>query len=189
MINQEIFSELALSRADQKLIDSRFKKITVSKGEILLHPEEIVHYQYFVKQGCLRSFITDHTAKEHTVQFAIEDWWISDYTAFFKKGKAILKIECIQDAILYRLSREDMNEIFDRIPSVERFFRLKTESYIGSFQKRIIGDLSKTAKERYIDFVNTYANIERLVKNYHIASYLGITSESLSRVRKEITHN
>ncbi len=82
-----------------------------------------------------------------------------------------------------------MNEIFDKTPSIERYFRIKTESYISSFQKRIIGDLSKTAREQYIDFVNTYPNIEQLVKNYHIASYLGITSESLSRVRKEIARN
>jgi len=185
----EIFKGLTLSEQNKTIIRGKLKKITVTKGETLLYPNDTAYYQYYVEQGCLRSFFTDKTSKEHTIQFAIADWWISDYTAFFKKEKAILQIECIQDATLLRLSREDMNEIFNKIPEVERYFRIKTESYIGSFQKRIIGDLSKTAKEQYIDFVNTYPNIEQLVKNYHIASYLGITSESLSRVRKEIARN
>ncbi|MFD2564855.1 Crp/Fnr family transcriptional regulator [Aquimarina rubra] len=186
---QEIFKGLTLSEAHKNILSEKLKKTTISKGETLLHPNDRALHQFYVESGCLRSFFTDKSAKEHTIQFAIKDWWISDYTAFFKKEKAILQIECIQDATLLRLSRDDMNEIFDKVPGVERYFRIKTESYIGSFQKRIIGDLSKTAKEQYIDFVNTYPNIEQLVKNYHIASYLGITSESLSRVRKEIARN
>ncbi|AXT53686.1 Crp/Fnr family transcriptional regulator [Aquimarina sp. BL5] len=186
---EEIFKGLLLSKEDKKIISSKLKETKVTKGEILLYPNDTANFQYYVQQGCLRSFFTDKSSKEHTIQFAITDWWIGDYTAFFKKEKAILQIECIQDASLLRLSREDMIEIFDEIPNIERYFRIKTESYIGSFQKRIIGDLSKTAKEQYIDFVNTYPNIEQLVKNYHIASYLGITSESLSRVRKEIARN
>lgn len=183
---QEIFQGLTLSEMHKNIISKKLKKTTINKGETLLHPNDTTFYQYYVKSGCLRSFFTDTSAKEHTIQFAIKDWWISDYTAFFKKEKAILQIECIQDATVLRLSRDDMKEIFDLIPGIERYFRIKTESYIGSFQKRIIGDLSKTAKEQYIEFVNTYPNIEQLVKNYHIASYLGITSESLSRIRKEI---
>ncbi|WP_378176046.1 Crp/Fnr family transcriptional regulator [Aquimarina sp. SS2-1] len=189
MTFQEIFDGLEMSKEHSKLVSDKLKQIDVTKGETLLRPDDRTLYQYYVIEGCLRSFFTDRSIKEHTIQFAIKDWWISDYTAFFKKEKAILQIECIQDATLLRLSRDDMNEIFDKVPGVERYFRIKTESYIGSFQKRIIGDLSKTAKEQYLDFVNTYPNIEQSVKNYHIASYLGITSESLSRVRKEIVKN
>ncbi|MHA7060089.1 Crp/Fnr family transcriptional regulator [Aquimarina sp. M1] len=189
MNHREVFDGLMMNEEHRKLIHHKLKKITVVKGETLLYPNDSTYYQYYVTQGCLRSFFTDKLAREHTIQFAIKDWWISDYTAFFKKEKAILQIECIQDATVYRLSRDDMNKIFDEVPGIERYFRRKTESYIGSFQKRIVGDLSKTAKQQYIDFVNTYPNIEQLVKNYHIASYLGITSESLSRVRKEIAKN
>lgn len=168
-------------------LNKKLTRVLVQKGDILLKPGDSVHYQYFVADGCLRSYTLGHEAKEHTVQFAIADWWISDYTAFYKQERAILYIECLRDASLFRLSREDMLGLFKKSQPLEAFFRQKTESYISSFQKRIIGDLSKTAKERYIDFVAAYPNIEKLVKNYHIASYLGITSESLSRVRKEIT--
>lgn len=184
-----IFKGYHVSNEHQQIIGNKLTTITITKGENLLFPGDTTLYQYYVIDGCLRSYFTDTAAKEHTIQFAIGDWWISDYTAFFKKEKAILQIECLQDAILLRFSRDDMNEICATVPGIEEYFRLKTESYIGSFQRRIIGDLSKTAKERYLDFVNTYPNIEQLVKNYHIASYLGITSESLSRIRKEIARN
>ena len=186
---EDIFKGLDLTASEKGVIGSRLHSVEAKKGELLLQPQQTVHYQYFVANGCLRSFLVDHSAKEHTIQFAIKDWWISDYTAFYKESTAILSIECIQNATLYRFSRKDMDDIFEQIPKVERFFRLKTESFISSFQKRIIGDLAKSATERYTDFVHDYPNIESLVKNYHIASYLGVTSESLSRIRKEIaTH-
>lgn len=183
---EDIFKGLTLTESEKRLIQDRIHSVEAKKGELLLEPGQTVDYQYYVANGCLRSFFVDHSAKEHTIQFAIKDWWISDYTAFYKESAAILSIECIQNATLYRFSRTDMEEIFNQIPSVERFFRLKTESFISSFQKRIIGDLAKSATERYTDFVHDYPNIESLVKNYHIASYLGVTSESLSRIRKEI---
>ncbi|CAM1357483.1 Crp/Fnr family transcriptional regulator [Tenacibaculum halocynthiae] len=124
--------------------------------------------------------------KEHTIQFAIEDWWISDYTAFFTTSKAIMTIDCIQDAVVYKISKESMESLYTVIPKLETFFRRKMEGAFSSFQKRILGALSQTAKERYITFIEAYPNIEISVKNYHIASYLGITTESLSRIRKEI---
>lgn len=186
MTARNIFKDLHLSEVLSQEIDKKLIRLSVQKGDILLSPDDSVHYQYFVADGCLRSYTLGNEAKEHTVQFAIADWWISDYTAFYKQGRAILYIECLRDASLFRLSREDMLSLFKKSQPLETFFRQKTESYISSFQKRIIGDLAKTAKERYTDFVNAYPNIEKLVKNYHIASYLGITSESLSRIRKEI---
>lgn len=182
----EIFNDIQLSIETKVLLDQKLKKIVIKKGEFLLKPEDTVYYQYYVMDGCLRSYFVDDQAKEHTLQFAIKDWWASDYTAFYKQQKAVLYIECIQEATLYRLSRNDMFDFFELQHTIERYFREKTESFISSFQRRIINDLAKPARERYIDFIKSYPNIEQVVKNYHIASYLGITSESLSRIRKEI---
>ena len=119
------------------------------------------------------------------MQFAIEDWWISDYTAFFSSTNAIMNIECIQNAELFQISKESMESLFLEIPQLETFFRKKMERAFASFQKRILASLAQPARERYLSFVTTYPNIEQSVKNYHIASYLGITTESLSRIRKE----
>ncbi|WP_341225397.1 Crp/Fnr family transcriptional regulator [uncultured Arcticibacterium sp.] len=185
-IISEIFKTISFSADEIKLVESKFEKITLEKGATLLNAGKTVNHQYFISSGCLRTYFIDNSGKEHTIQFAIQDWWISDYTAFFTSSTAIMTIDCIQDAVVYKVSKEAMDGLYLKIPSLETFFRKKMEGAFASFQKRILGSLSQSAKERYTSFISTYPNIEQSVKNYHIASYLGITTESLSRIRKEI---
>jgi len=182
----EIFKTLSFSQKEVILIESKFEKITLKKGIKLLDAGQKVNQQYFISSGCLRTYFIDHSGKEHTIQFAIKDWWISDYTAFFTASTAIMTIDCIQDATVYKISKEAMESLYIEIPQLETFFRKKMEGAFAGFQKRLIGSLSQSATERYTTFIHTYPNIEQSVKNYHIASYLGITTESLSRIRKEI---
>lgn len=185
-ISLNIFKDIDLSTKESLLISSKFKELQLKKGEILLQVNDIVLHQYYVLNGCLRTYSIDSNGKEHTLQFAIENWWISDYTAFFSTTKALLNIECIQEATIYKISREDLENLYDEVPQLETFFRKKMEKAFASFQKRILGSLSNSAAERYQNFIHRYPNIEQSVKNYHIASYLGITTESLSRIRKKI---
>ncbi len=185
----EIFKNVPLTKKEVVQIQGVFEKLTLKKGVTLLNVGELVEYQYYIQSGCLRTYFVEDSGKEHTVQFAIRDWWISDYTAFFSSSKAIMTIECLQDATIYKVSREDMENLYLEIPQLETFFRKKLEGAFSSFQKRILGSLSQTAKDRYTSFIATYPNIEMSVKNYHIASYLGITTESLSRIRREIAQN
>ncbi|NRA91261.1 MAG: Crp/Fnr family transcriptional regulator [Psychroserpens sp.] len=184
-----IFKDLSFSEEEIKIIESVFHKVILKKGTTILKPDELADSQYYILEGCLRSYYIDNQGKEHTVQFAISDWWMSDYTSFFSDTKAIMNIEVIQDAILYRISRDEKEFLYEQIPKVETFFRKKLERAFAAFQKRILSGLSLTAKERYLRFISTYPNIEKSVKNYHIASYLGITTESLSRIRKELATN
>ncbi|MFD1615026.1 Crp/Fnr family transcriptional regulator [Gelatiniphilus marinus] len=184
-----IFKGLAFSEEEEVLINALFHKETHKKGTILLKAGETVDAQYYIETGCLRSFHTDAQGKEYTVQFGFKDWWISDFTAFFSKSKAILTIEVLQDATLYRISKDDKALLFTKIPKVETFFRIKLERAFAAFQKRILASLSQSATERYIRFVKTFHDIQQCLKNYHIASYLGITTESLSRIRKEISNS
>ena len=184
-----IFNELTFTDAEVKIIESVFYKLNVKKGDILLQPGDNVDAQFYILNGCLRAYYIDSQGKEYTVQFGISDWWISDYTAFFSNEKAIMTVEAIKDSIIYRISREDKEYLYTKIPKIDRFFRIKLERAFASFQKRILADLSQTAKERYQHFISKYPEIEKSVKNYHIASYLGITTESLSRIRKELSNN
>ncbi len=183
----EIFKDLSFSGEEYDLLNAVFNKIHLNKGSSLLTTGDTVEYQYFISQGCLRTFYLDKSGKEHTVQFAIQDWWISDYTAFFSNSKATLNIECLQDSEVFKVSRTNLESLFVQVPQLETFFRKKLEGAFASFQKRILANLSKSAKERYLDFVASYPNIEQSVKNYHIASYLGVTTETLSRIRREIS--
>ena len=185
-IISDIFKDISFSQEEIVTIESKFEKIILKKKDILLETGNTVHYQYYINSGCLRTYFVDNSGKEHTVQFAIKDWWISDYTAFFTTSKAVMTIECIQNASVYKVSKIDMENLYTEIPQLETFFRQKMEVAFAGFQKRIIGNLSQSTKEKYTSFIRTYPNIEQSVKNYHIASYLGVTTETLSRIRKEI---
>jgi CRP-like cAMP-binding protein len=187
--HKKIFKNLRFTNEEIIIIESVFHKVNVKKGTILLNADEFVNAQYYILEGCLRSYHIDKQGKEHTIQFGIKDWWISDYTAFFTSEKSIMTIEVIQDGTLYRIAEEDKEFLYEQIPKIDRFFRIKLERAFGSFQKRILANLSQTATERYLNFMVTYPNIEKNIKNYHIASYLGITTESLSRIRKELSSN
>lgn len=185
-IHQIYSKELSFTEEEILFIENKYERVTYEKGATILRANEYVKYQYFVFDGCLRTYLIAKSGKEHTIQFAIKNWWISDYIGFFSKSKSVLNIECIENAILYKISRDDMEEIYTKIPKTERYIRKKLERSFVSFQKRILANLSQSAKERYLNFTHDYPNIEQHVKNYHIASYLGITTESLSRIRKEI---
>lgn len=182
----DIFQNVRFTEEDLELLTSKLELIELRKGASLLRAGEKVTDQYYVVSGCLRTYFIGDLGKEHTMQFAIYDWWISDYTAFFVCGKAILTIETIQNSLLFRLSKSNMDELLNKIPALETFFRKKMEGAFAAFQKRILSNLSQSASERYSQFLESYPNIEQQVKNYHIASYLGITTESLSRIRKEL---
>ncbi len=185
-VKNTIFKEFTFSEKESQLLGRSFEKIHLPKHSLLLKAGQQVQEQYFVASGCIRTYYIDSSGKEHTVQFAITDWWISDYTAFFNSGIAVMNIECLQDAILFKMSKIDMETMFEAMPRIESFFRKKMERAFATFQKRIISNLALSAKERYINFITSYPNIEQNVKNYHIASYLGITTQSLSRIRKEL---
>ncbi|BAO76715.1 Crp/Fnr family transcriptional regulator [Winogradskyella sp. PG-2] len=182
-----IFVGITFSTDEIILIESRFERITAKKGERLIDFGQVVDQQYFIVSGCLRSFHIDSRGREHTIQFGIRDWWISDYTAFFDSSKAIMNVEVIQDAELFKISLEDRDYLYKHIPKIEVYVRRKLEVAFASFQKRILSYLSHSACERYLRFIDTYPQIEQNIKNYHIASYLGITTETLSRIRKEIS--
>jgi CRP-like cAMP-binding protein len=184
---KDVFKDLCFTPTEIKIIESVFHKVNVKKGTILLNAGDAVDTQYYILEGCLRTYHIDAHGKEHTVQFGIKDWWISDFTAFFNSEKAIMTIEVIQDATLYKISKTERDYLYRKIPKIDRFFRIKLEKAFASFQKRILANLSQNATERYISFITKYPNIEQNIKNYHIASYLGITTESLSRIRKELS--
>lgn len=186
-IANKIYSkELSFTQEEILFIESKYERVQFEKGTMILKANKNVYHQFFVADGCLRTYFITKTGKEHTIQFAIKNWWISDYIGYFSESKSILNIECLQSAVLYKISKDDMEEIYTKIPKTESYIRKKLERAFMNFQKRILANLSQSAKERYLNFTHDYPNIEQYLKNYHIASYLGITTESLSRIRKDI---
>lgn len=190
-IISQIFKGTSFTEKEENLIVSKVEKITLEKGAFLLKSNEKVTDLHFIETGCLRTYFVDSDGKEHTLQFAVNGWWISDYIALFGREKinSVSNIECIRDSVLYKISKEDFDELSNQIPKISRFHIKNLESAFAAFQRRILENLTLPAKQRYLNFIKTYPNIEQSVKNYHIASYLGITNESLSRIRKEIARD
>tara|TARA_R110002051_G_scaffold87202_1_gene153374 strand:+ start:162 stop:746 length:585 start_codon:yes stop_codon:yes gene_type:complete len=188
-IVSEIFEDIFFSQEEIDFICAKFLKVTYTKGDVLIAPNTDVIHQFYVFNGCLRAFFNDKSGKEHTVQFAIKSWWITDYASYFNLEKSMLTIECIKDSVVFKISKEDLEEIYILYPKVHFFVRKKLERGYASSFIRILKNLSQTATERYLQFIDKYPDIEKNVKNYHIASYLGITTESLSRIRKKNQKN
>jgi CRP-like cAMP-binding protein len=180
---KKIKSSIPLSLAAEEYLLSISKKKTVSKGSILIRQGQTVNKIYLVTDGCLRSYCTDKNGKEHTLQFAIKNWWISDYIAIHSDEYATLTVECLTESNVIEFNAKALDEILTRFPEYEPFQRGNLERHIVSLQKRILNQLQLSAAERYDLFLVQYGDIEKYTPNYHIASYLGITQESLSRIR------
>ena len=187
-IIQEIFKDIHFTAEELALLSGTLTKTAINKGAFLLKADEEIEDIFYVHSGCLCSYIIDKEGKEHILQFAVKDWWISDYIALFgrNKIKSVSYIECIKDAVVYRISKSDFDRLCRDIPKVGHFNTQKMEFAFASFHLRILENLTLSAKERYMNFVNAYPSIANTVKNYHIASFLGVTTESLSRIRKEL---
>ncbi|MFT4662433.1 MAG: CRP-like cAMP-binding protein [Flavobacteriales bacterium] len=181
----KIKRSIALSpEAEEHLISISRKKV-VPKGENLIRQGQAVNKIYFVTDGCLRSYCTDKNGKEHTLQFAIRNWWISDYIALHDKELATLTIESIKESTVIEFRAKELNETHKRFPEFDTFQKHLLERHVVSLYKRILNQLQLTAPERYDLFIEQYSDIEKYTRNYHIASFLGITQESLSRIRVE----
>ncbi len=182
LINKIKSSTTLSSKAEQYVISIAKEKL-VSKGDVLIGQGQAVKNTYFVKEGCIRSYCIDKNGKEHTLQFAIKNWWISDFIAIYTNELSTLTIECITDSNIIEFNAEKLNGIYSIFPEFEAFQRKNLERHVVSLHKRILNQLQLTAAERYELFLHQYPDIEQYTPNYHIASYLGITQQSLSRIR------
>jgi CRP-like cAMP-binding protein len=176
-----------LSAEATESLRSISKSNKIQKGSTLVRQGQVVTHMFFVVSGCLRSYCVDKKGKEHTLQFAIKDWWISDYTAILNNEPAQLTVEALQDTELIEFLVSDIASLRAQFPELEAIQRKNLQRHLVALQKRILNQLQLTAAERYGLFLQSYPDIEQFTPNYHIASYLGITQESLSRIRAERT--
>ncbi len=162
---------------------------TVHKGDFLLHPGEICQHAFFVEKGLLRSFTTDENGKEHIIQFGPENWFVTDRSSTYFNEPSDFFIEAIEESKVVLIDKT----FIDHASEINHGFRQNNEkalqNHIRHLQKRIALLLSATAEKRYLEFIRLYPDLTLRVPQWMIASYLGITPESLSRVRKELAKN
>lgn len=163
---------------------SRVKKLR--KRQYLVEEGELCRYENFVTKGCLRCYYVDPDGNEHIVQFAIEGWWISDLHSFLTQTPAHFNVDAIEPSEVIQIEYDHLQELYQKVPKFERFFRQIIQRAFVAAQERIIDSYSKDARQRYLEFSEMYPEIEQRVPQYMLASYLGITPEFLSKIRRRL---
>jgi CRP-like cAMP-binding protein len=176
---------IQLTQEESDLFLSRLRLGKYLKGQYLVQNGNICKYESFVLKGCLKTFYIDNEGVEHIVMFAIENWWTADLGSFLTQTPAAYNVQCLENCELAQITLQHLEELYISIPKLERFFRIIIQKAYVASQQRIINNFSLPAKERYELFRNQYPDIDQRVPQYMIASYLGITKEFLSKIRRQ----
>ena len=158
----------------------------VPKKTLLLQEGEICNFEAYILKGCIRKYYINENGFEVIIQFAVEDWWISDITSFHEKKPSKLFIETLEDCQLLILTPETKEMLLQKVPKFERIFRLLIQRNLSAMQNRLIDTIAKSAQEKYLEFLKLYPTIPQRVAQHYIASYLGISAEFLSKVRTKL---
>lgn len=185
LILKNVAKHISLTREEASYFTSLLIYKETPKKTTLLVEGQACNQLSYVHSGALRSYCLDKEGKESTIMFAVADWWLTDMYCFLNEKPAMMYIETIEDSRLLTISRENFDRLLNEIPKFERFFRILFQNAYTREQLRIIENLTLTAEERYFRFINKYPQIVPHVTQKQIASYLGITPEFLSAIRKK----
>ena len=172
-----------LSSEEEETLASLLKSFSVKKKDFLLTDGQMCRANYFVVKGCLRLYFIDIKGAEQTTQFAIENWWITDLTSFLFQKPSEFYIQAAETTEVIAIEHHHYDEMFNKLPKLERYFRLILQKNHQASQMRIRYLYSQTAEERYRHFNNLFPEFVQRVPQYMLASYLGFTPEFLSKIR------
>jgi len=176
-----------LSDEQYDYVRSFFLERKIAKHRFLIQQGSNVRDDFFVLSGCLKAFHVDEDGRESIMRFAMENWWISDYQAYFQNEPATLDIACLEDCTVLVLSFENREKLCRELPAMAFFFRKKMERAYASFQQRMLFMLCRGAKERYEMFRIKYPTLLQRLPKSVIAAYLGISRETLSRISNQLS--
>lgn len=185
LILKNISKHISLSWEEENYFQSLVTYKQIPKKTLLLAEGDACKQLSYVHSGALRSYCLDKDGKESTIMFAIADWWLTDMYCYLNEKPAMMFIETIEHSCVFQLSREKFDKLFAAVPKFEKFFRILMQNAYTREQLRIIENLTLTAEERYDRFINKYPQLLKQVTQKQIASYLGITPEFLSTIRKK----
>ena len=179
-------SKIFLTEEELKMIEtvSVFKKLR--KRQYLLQEGDVWKMNAFVCQGCMRTYRVDDKGAEHILNFAVENWWTGDRESLMTGNPAKSNIDALEDSVILLIEKERLENLSVQIPALNNFLNNILQKSFNVSQNRIIANISYTAEEKYLNFIETRPEIANRVPQHMIASYLGISPETLSRVRNQI---
>lgn len=186
-IDRSISRYVAFSKEELEAFNSLLQFRQVPKKTILLREGEKCDFEAFVVKGCVRKYYIDENGHEVILQFAIEDAWVSDISfSIYEDKPSRIFIETLEDCELLQFSPETKEALFLKAPRFERAFRILLQRHLAITQNRLVNTISKTAMEKYLEFLEHYPTLPQRVAQHYIASYLGISAEFLSKTRAKL---
>jgi len=187
LLRAHIEKRIHLTEDEFTLSTRYFTPKKLKRRQFLFQEGDVCRHFAFVNSGCLREYTIDQKGNEHILQFAVKDWWISDLHSFLSGLPSTHNTDALQDSDVLLLEKTAREALLEAVPKIERFFRLLLEANYIATHKRVNEALSASAEERYLTFIQTYPQLAEQIPQNQIASYLGITPQSLSRIRKELS--
>jgi CRP-like cAMP-binding protein len=182
ILKAHIAKLVSLTDEQFNYVFSHFKQQFFKKGQSIITAGDKVACEYFVLEGCLKSFYINDDLKMFILQFAMPTWWASDFDALYSHTKATINLDCITDAEVLCLSNDDREKICRELHPMEHFFRWRTNKGYVASQKRLLSFMNNDAKHRYEELLKMYPQLYNIVPKQLIAAYLGVSRETLSRL-------
>lgn len=184
LILKNVAKHINLDKEETDYFTAHITGKELPKKTLLLKEGQVCKQLSYVHSGALRAYHIDKDGRESTIMFAVADWWVTDMYCFLNVKPAMMYIEAIENSYIFQISKDNLEKLYVHIPKFERFFRILMQNAYTREQLRVIENLSLPAKDRYDNFLTRYPHIAEVVTQKQIASYLGITPEFLSAVRK-----
>lgn len=186
LLDKKITGIIPITEEEFDYFKALFIPKKLRKRQYFLQEGDVCKYQAFVVQGILRSYTVDEKGNEHILQFASEGWWMADLSSYLTNEPSFLNMDALEDAELLLITKPLWEKAMQEVPKLEHYFRIIIQNHLIATQKRLLQSLAETAEEKYNRFVKTYPECLQRVPQHMIASYLGITRETLSRIRKQL---
>jgi CRP-like cAMP-binding protein len=188
-INAYVLKCVNLTAGELECFNSILEYKVIPKKTMLLQAGNVCNFEAYVIKGCIREYYIDSHGAEVTLQFAVEDWWVSDITSFQDQKISNMYIETLEDCELLMLSRQSKERLLAEVPKLERMFRLMIQRHLSVIQNRLFKTITHTGMEKYLEFIKRYPTIPQRVPQHYIASYLGMSPEFLSKLRTKYLKN
>lgn len=187
LLAQFIKNHVSVSATELETICSCFKPKTVDKSDFILTQGKTCRFEGFVLKGCFRVFNIDDAGNENTLYFAVKGWWLMDVDSFMHQTPSELNIQALEDSEVLLIDKVNKERLYRELSVVEKLFRIMSQQALIAWQRRLMRNHCLTAKERYQHFTETYPSIAIKLTDKKISSYLGITPEFLSKIKKRIS--